>query len=129
MALTALARNYGLPLLLKIFLEYNAMNVALLLPPVVGRVVSRVNLRGLVTFGLFSSGTALMAMGSHNTQVGKNTLMLLWSWQTLGIAFLFITISTVAYMGIPEGANKQAASMLAFIHNRAVMSASPYWSS
>lgn len=129
MALTALARNYGLPLLLKTFLEYNAMNVALLLPPVVGRVVSRVNLRGLVTSGLFSSGTALMAMGSHNTRVSKNTLMLLWSWQTLGIAFLFITISTVAYMGIPEGANNQAASMLAFIHNRAVMSASPYWSS
>lgn len=116
-----------LPLLMQTLLGYNALNAGLVLSPggfaimammpVVGRMASRVDLRKLVTFGLISSGAALITMGSLNTQVDNNTLILLRIWQTVGIAFLFIPITTMAYVGLPEGANNQAASMLAFMRN------------
>ena len=56
-------------------------------------------------------------MGSFTLQVDQYTMAMVRAWQTLGIAFLFIPITSMAYVGLPPSANNQAASMLAFMRN------------
>ena len=116
-----------LPLFMQSLLNYTALDAGLVISPggfaimammpIVGKLASKVDLRKLITFGLIVSGSALWAMGSFTTQVDMYTLALFRAWQTVGIAFLFIPITTMAYVGLPESANNQASSMLAFMRN------------
>jgi len=116
-----------LPLFMQSLLHYTALDAGLVISPggfaimammpVVGRLSGKVDLRILITLGLICGGTALWHMGSFNLEVDQLTLAGVRAWQTVGIAFLFIPITTMAYVGLPMSANNQASAMLAFMRN------------
>ncbi|WP_203140609.1 DHA2 family efflux MFS transporter permease subunit [Marinobacter mangrovi] len=116
-----------LPLFMESLLGYTALDAGLVISPggfaimammpVVGKLAGKVDLRLMISFGLLCAGSSLWFMGGFTLQVDSTTLALMRVWQTLGIAFLFIPINTMAYIGLPASANNQAASMLAFMRN------------
>ena len=116
-----------LPLFMQSLLGYTALDAGLVispggfaimaLMPIIGKLITKVDIRVLITFGLIIGGTALWHMGTFNLNVDQATLAMVRAWQTAGIAFLFIPISTVAYIGLPASANNQASAMLAFMRN------------
>jgi DHA2 family multidrug resistance protein len=60
---------------------------------------------------------ALYHMTSINTQIDFHTAAMYRVYQMVGLAFLFIPISTLAYMGIPRHKSNQVAGMNNFMRN------------
>jgi MFS transporter, DHA2 family, multidrug resistance protein len=87
------------------------------LMPLVGRLISRVDSRYLITFGLVLSAGALYHMTSFDTQIDYWTIAIARIFQAAGIAFLFIPISTVAYVGIPREKNNNASAVINLARN------------
>lgn len=116
-----------MPLFMQTFLNYTATDaglvlspgglVIMLMMPVVGLLSSRIDNRLLITFGLIATATALWHMGNFNLLVDQSQLALARAWQGVGLAFLFIPITSVAYYGLPANMNNQAAAMLSFMRN------------
>ncbi|HXQ40974.1 MAG TPA: DHA2 family efflux MFS transporter permease subunit [Candidatus Udaeobacter sp.] len=89
----------------------------ILLMPVIGRLVSRVDSRFLIVFGLALSAAALYHMTSFDLQVDYWTVALARIVQACGLAFLFIPISTIAYVGIPREKNNNASAIINLSRN------------
>ena len=84
----------------------------ILLMPLVGRLISRIDARYMIVFGLALSAAALYHMTSFSTDVDYWTVVIARIFQAAGIAFLFIPISTVAYVGIPREKNNNASAII-----------------
>jgi MFS transporter, DHA2 family, multidrug resistance protein len=91
--------------------------VLMFMMPVVGRLVSRVDPRMLIAGGFVMTSLALFHMTTINLQIDFRTAALYRVYQTLGLAFLFIPISTLAYLGIPRHKSNQVAGMNNFMRN------------
>ncbi len=90
----------------------------LLMMPIAGILVSRVDPRGMMCVGFASTAAALVYMSRHMTLgIDFQTAALLRTLQTLGLAFIFIPSNTLAYVGIPQEKNNQVSSMNAFVRN------------
>ena len=89
----------------------------ILLMPVVGRLVSRADSRVLIVFGLAISAAALYHMTSFDLEVDYWTVALARIFQAAGLAFLFIPISTIAYVGIPREKNNNASAIINLSRN------------
>jgi DHA2 family multidrug resistance protein len=87
------------------------------LMPVVGRLVTAVDSRWLIAFGLAVSSYALYRMTHLNTQVDYWTLAIDRIIQTSGLAFLFIPINTTAYVGLPLEKNNTASALINLARN------------
>ena len=89
----------------------------ILLMPIIGRLVSKIQARYLVSMGM-----ALLAMGLWYTmhitpQTNYNTFVLMRISQVLGLPFLFIPISTLAFMAIPKEKSSKASAIYALSRN------------
>jgi DHA2 family multidrug resistance protein len=91
--------------------------VLIFMMPIVGQLVSRVDPRLLIAAGFTSTSLALYHMTTINTQIDFGTAAMYRVYQTVGLAFLFIPISTLAYMGIPRHKSNQVAGMNNFMRN------------
>jgi MFS transporter, DHA2 family, multidrug resistance protein len=80
--------------------------------PVVGWLVNRVAARWLVAVGFLVSAIALNVMSNISLGVSFGVLMWWRVLQAIGIAFLFIPITTSMYVGLPQGKNEEAAALL-----------------
>jgi DHA2 family multidrug resistance protein len=116
-----------LPLFEQTLLGYDAVKagetlslgglVILPLMPLVGLLVNYVAARWLVAFGFALSAFALHVMTQINLDVSFGVLA---SWrvlQALGLAFLFIPITTSSYVGLPPGKTEQASALLNLFRN------------
>src|SRR5215475_1931302 len=63
------------------------------------------------------SPPALYHMTSFNMEVDYWTLVIARIFQASGLAFLFIPISTVAYVGIPREKNNNASAIINLARN------------
>jgi MFS transporter, DHA2 family, multidrug resistance protein len=90
----------------------------ILLLPLVGRLVSKIDARYLIAFGFSSLAVALYHM-SHTIYPGMDfrTAVLLRIYQSVGIAFLFVPINTVAYTGIPPSKSNQVSGIINLARN------------
>ena len=70
--------------------------------PIMGKLVTHVDARWLIMFGLALSGSALLYMTNFDLQVNYMTIAVARLVQALGLAFLFIPINTAAYVGVPK---------------------------
>src|SRR5260370_2415217 len=70
--------------------------------PVVGMLLRKYQARWLVIFGVAVSALGLMAMSRFTLQLDFATAVRGRIVQSLGLAFLFVPISTVAFMRIPR---------------------------
>jgi len=91
--------------------------VLVLMMPIVGRLITRVDPRLMIAFGFTSTALALFHMTSINLQIDFKTATMYRVYQTIGLPFLFIPISTLAYLGVPSHKSNQVAGMNNFARN------------
>ena len=91
--------------------------VVMFMMPVVGALVTRVDPRWLIAFGLVANAFALYAMGDFNLQVDYWTIAWARIYQSVGLAFLFIPINTVAYYGMRPDKSNNASAIINMTRN------------
>ncbi|HEX9490616.1 MAG TPA: DHA2 family efflux MFS transporter permease subunit, partial [Stellaceae bacterium] len=116
-----------LPLFVQTMLGYTATDAGLvispggfaimLLMPVVGNLVARVDPRWLIAFGLGVTSFALFRMTSFDLDVDYATVAWARVYQSLGLAFLFIPINTVAFLGLPPEKSNNASAIINMMRN------------
>ena len=89
----------------------------LLLMPLVGFLVSRVDARYLIAFGFTVTALALFHMTNLYLGIDFRTAVLWRVYQALGLAFMFVPINTVSYVGIPPEESNQVSAMSNLMRN------------
>jgi DHA2 family multidrug resistance protein len=91
--------------------------VVMAMMPIAGILVSRVDARKLITFGFVTLGLATFHISSLNVGIDFRTAMLYRVYQSIGLAFLFVPINTICYVGVPQEQNNQVSSMVNLMRN------------
>jgi MFS transporter, DHA2 family, multidrug resistance protein len=89
----------------------------IILIPFVGRLMAVVQIRYLIAFGFTIIGCALVYSSTLVPNIDFKTLVLMRTFQTAGLAFLFVPISTIAYMTLPRELNGDGAALFAMFRN------------
>jgi len=123
---------YGSTVLLPIFLQtlmgYTALLsglalspggvVVLFLMPVVGKLLShKVEPRWLLMFGLAASAWGLFLMAGFNLQVDLGTVIRARVAQSIGMAFLFVPLNTLAFSYIDKEKANSATGLINLARN------------
>ncbi|HEY4127091.1 MAG TPA: DHA2 family efflux MFS transporter permease subunit [Gammaproteobacteria bacterium] len=85
--------------------------------PIMGKLATHVDARWLIMFGLALSGASLLYMTNFDLQVDYMTIAVARLFQALGLAFLFIPINTVAYVGMPKEKTNMATALINLSRN------------
>jgi DHA2 family multidrug resistance protein len=85
--------------------------------PIVGLLVSRVQARWLIATGFLITGFAFLYMSNINPNIDFRTAMDYRIFQSIGLAFLFVPITTIAYAGIAPNKNNQVSSIISLARN------------
>jgi MFS transporter, DHA2 family, multidrug resistance protein len=91
--------------------------LVLLMMPAVGFLVSRVDARYLIAAGFLTVGYALFRMTDLTLGIDYHTAMLWRCYQAAGMAFLFVPINTIAFVGTPPEASNQVSGLLNLMRN------------
>jgi DHA2 family multidrug resistance protein len=117
-----------LPQYLQVWMGYSAQDAGMvlspggftviLLLPLVGRLVAKIDARYLIAFGFLVLSVALFHM-SHTLYPGIDfrTAVLIRVYQASGLAFLFVPINTLAYAGVPPQKNNQVSGIVNLARN------------
>jgi MFS transporter, DHA2 family, multidrug resistance protein len=90
----------------------------LVMMPIAGQLVSRMDQRIMMAFGFCATGASLFYMASHiSLLIDFKTAALLRTYQTIGLAFIFLPSSILAYVGTPREKNNQISAMNSFVRN------------
>ncbi|MGH6878050.1 MAG: DHA2 family efflux MFS transporter permease subunit [Rhizomicrobium sp.] len=116
-----------IPQLLQEVLGYTAYDAGLALTaggvvtifamPIVGILSGRVDARFLIGFGFVMQIFAFWYMGHLSTQMSFDNAAFARLLQSAGLPFLFIPISTVAYIGLRPEENNQASALMNVMRN------------
>ena len=85
--------------------------------PIIGRIMGKIQLRLLVATGFATLGFALLYSRNLTPDIDFNTLAKMRAFQTIGLAFLFVPISTLAYQTVPKSMNGDAAALFTMFRN------------
>src|SRR5262249_12553781 len=90
----------------------------ILLMPLVGNLIGRVDARKMVAFGFTVISLALFYM-SHTLYTGLDfsTVVKLRVYQSAGMAFMFVPINTLCYVGIPPEKNNSVSGIINLSRN------------
>jgi DHA2 family multidrug resistance protein len=89
----------------------------MLLMPLVGFLVGRVDPRYLIAYGFASTAAALAYMHTLNLDVSYHYIALLRVLQASGLAFLFVPINTISYTDIPREKNNDVSGLTNLARN------------
>ena len=89
----------------------------MLMMPLVGFLVSRVQAKYLITAGFAGLSLALWHMASINLGIDPGTATMYRVFQAASLAFLFVPINTVAYIGVPREQNNQVSGLMNLARN------------
>jgi DHA2 family multidrug resistance protein len=89
----------------------------LLLMPLVGYLISRVDPRYLIMYGFAVTSLALAMMHTLDLQVSYAYVAMLRIIQASGLAFLFVPINTISYTGIPHEKNNDVSGLVNLARN------------
>jgi MFS transporter, DHA2 family, multidrug resistance protein len=89
----------------------------ILLMPLVGFLVAKVDARILVAYGFLSCSIALFAMLNLDLNASYGYVAWLRVFQASGLAFLFVPISTISFASIPPGKNNDASGLTNLARN------------
>lgn len=111
-----------LPELVQLLLGYTATDAGLVLTPggfaimammpIIGRLVSTVDSRYLITIGLVILSLALFNMTTFDLYTDYGTFMWARIYQGLGLAFMFIPINAAAFRGISPQKSSAASAII-----------------
>jgi DHA2 family multidrug resistance protein len=91
--------------------------VLMVMMPVAGKLVSRMDARLMVSIGFLATALGLYNMTRLDLNVSFGHIVLWRVFQVLGLSFIFIPISTLNYVGVPKGKNNQISSFSNFARN------------
>lgn len=127
MALMLYASAVMIPQMSQLVLGYTATWAGLVLSPgavamiafipLVGQLMGRVQVRFLVAVGFATLGASMYLAHFWPPDVDFFTLMGVRCVQTVGLAFLFVPISTLAYMTMPKEQNADGAALYTMFRN------------
>jgi DHA2 family multidrug resistance protein len=116
-----------LPIFLQTLLGYTALLSGLVLSPggflviillpVVGKLLTRIESRWLVVFGLSILALSLFHMATFNLEVDFRTAMMARVYQSAGMAFLFVPINVMAFYFIPKERINNATGIINLARN------------
>jgi DHA2 family multidrug resistance protein len=89
----------------------------MILMPLVGVLLKKVQPRALIAFGLAAEGAALYHMSNFTPQISYTHAAWARVFQASAIAFLFVPITTVAYAGLSPEKNNHASALLNLMRN------------
>jgi MFS transporter, DHA2 family, multidrug resistance protein len=90
----------------------------LFLMPMVGTVTSKIQARYLIAFGWLALSLAMfITTRTLNLQISFRHASFLRVIQVVGLAFLFVPITLVAYVGMPAEKSNSVAGILNFMRN------------
>jgi MFS transporter, DHA2 family, multidrug resistance protein len=89
----------------------------LVLFPLVGRLVRRIDARWMIGLGFLLSALAAYHMENIDLQIDFRTAAAYKFWQNLGLALLFISINTASYVGVPEEKGGEVSGMINLLRN------------
>jgi DHA2 family multidrug resistance protein len=89
----------------------------MLMMPLVGTLVTRVQARWLAAFGFAVTAWSLLYMTSINPDINLRTAVIYRCLQSIGLAFLFVPLTTIAYIGVPQNKNNQVSSLVNLARN------------
>lgn len=86
--------------------------------PLVGKyALPNIQTRNLIAFGFFTLGAASWYARDLTPDIDFGTLALFRAVQTVGLAFLFVPNSTLAYSTLPRSLNTDAAALYSMFRN------------
>ncbi|MDQ2833164.1 MAG: DHA2 family efflux MFS transporter permease subunit [Acidobacteriota bacterium] len=85
--------------------------------PVVGFLVGRNDPRKLIGFGFVMLTVSLITMHTLDLSVSYGRLVFLRCFQASGLAFLFIPINTIAYIGVKQSENNDVSGLTNLARN------------
>jgi DHA2 family multidrug resistance protein len=116
-----------IPQFVQTLLGYSAQQAGLVLSPgalftmammpLVGFLVSRVAAKYLITAGFAGLALSLFHMSNINLGIDPGTATMYRIFQASSLAFLFVPINTVAYLGVAREQNNQVAGLMNLARN------------
>jgi DHA2 family multidrug resistance protein len=91
--------------------------MTMIMMPVVGLLIGKIDARYLMGFGFGIVGIALLAMHHMDLYSSYSSIALLRVFQASGLAFLFIPINTIAYTGVPQTQNNDVSGLTNLARN------------
>lgn len=91
--------------------------VVIMLLPFVGRLLGKVDARWLIGFGFVAESIALYYTTNIHPGISFATAVKFRIYQSIGLAFLFIPINTMSYVGVPREKNNQVSSLINLMRN------------
>ena len=91
--------------------------VVIILIPIVGFLSGRVPLKYIIMFGFFSMGCSLVYSSTLAPNVDFWTLTTMRAAQTVGLGFLFVPITTIAFSTLPQSSNADASALFTMFRN------------
>ncbi len=85
--------------------------------PVISKLMNVIQTRFLVPFGFFLMGCALLYSHHLVPNVDYVTLTKMRSVQSIGIVFLFVPVTTLAYLSLPKSLNNDASALFTMFRN------------
>jgi len=100
-------------------LALSAGGVVLLIEmPIMGQLTTKIQARYLIAFGWLALAIAMFYSTQRiDLQISFNAAVLLRIAQVIGLGFLFVPISLVAYVGISPEKNNSVAGIINFMRN------------
>jgi DHA2 family multidrug resistance protein len=117
-----------LPEYVQVMMGYTATDAGLILSPgalvvvvmlpIVGMLMNRIDGRLIIGFGMFANCLALFYMANHlYPGIDFETAVMLRCYQAIGLAFLFVPITTLSYAGVPVEKNNEVSGMVNLMRN------------
>jgi MFS transporter, DHA2 family, multidrug resistance protein len=91
--------------------------VVIVLIPIVGRLMNFIQTRFVIAIGFFLMGCALVYSSGLVPYIDFDTLVKMRAAQTAGLAFLFVPISTVAYLTLSRDLRGDGAALFSMFRN------------
>lgn len=91
--------------------------VIIILLPIVGRIINFVPMRYVIAFGFFWMGCAMFISAHLTPTLDFEHLVLFRIAQTACLAFLFVPLSTIAFMTISAKYNADASALFSMVRN------------
>ena len=91
--------------------------VVIILIPIVGVIMKYVQTRYIVMFGFALMGVALVYSSGLVPYIDYDTLVFMRSAQTAALGFLFVPISQIAYLTLPQAMRSDGAALFSMFRN------------
>jgi DHA2 family multidrug resistance protein len=89
----------------------------IILMPIIGKLITKMPLKYLIIIGLSLLSFGMFFCSILSPQTDFKTFVLMRTLQVLGLPFLFVPVSTLAYSNIPKEMNNKASALFAFFRN------------